>query len=143
MSNGLLTLVPYLDLVQKIEPMASTGEITEMVGLLIESRGPSVAAGSFCEVRSASGKVIRTQVVGFRNGRVLSIPLEETDGVQLGDNVIARSEDSRVVALCARAERVSKAAQLDDRARAEDAEGEAQPQFLRGGIECRQPLQRV
>jgi FliI/YscN family ATPase len=40
--------------------------------------------------------LIRTQVVGFRNGRVLSMPLEETDGLQLGDVVCARSEEARV-----------------------------------------------
>src|SRR5437867_1028503 len=35
---------------------------------------------------------IRGQVVGFRNGRVLSMPLEEAVGLQLGDRVIAREE---------------------------------------------------
>jgi flagellum-specific ATP synthase len=31
-------------------------------------------------------------VIGFRNGRVLSMPLEETDGLQLGDKLIARQD---------------------------------------------------
>ena len=70
--------------------------MTEVVGLLIESRGPSAAIGDFCEVQTSSGRRIRTQVIGFRNGRVLSMPLEETDGLQLGDTVVARSEDARV-----------------------------------------------
>ena len=96
MTTAPLTLSPYLELLDTIDPLVWTGEITEMVGLLIESRGPLAASGNFCEVRSQSGRAIRTQVVGFRNGRVLSIPLEETDGVQLGDKVVARSEDSRV-----------------------------------------------
>ena len=96
MTTEHLTLSPYCDLLETIDPLVWTGEITEMVGLLMESRGPLAASGNFCEVHSRAGKVIRTQVVGFRNGRVLSIPLEETDGVQLGDKVIARSEDSRV-----------------------------------------------
>ena len=73
-----------------------TGQVTEVVGLLVESRGPSVAIGDFCEVRTASGRRIRTQVIGFRNGRVLSMPLEEIDGLQLGDPLAARSEDARV-----------------------------------------------
>jgi FliI/YscN family ATPase len=33
-------------------------------------------------------------VIGFRNGRVLSLPLEEMDGLQLGDQVIARKNDA-------------------------------------------------
>ena len=64
--------------------------MTDVVGMLIESRGPAVALGDFCEIESASGRSIRTQVAGFRDGRVLSIPLEETDGLQLGATVVAR-----------------------------------------------------
>lgn len=94
--ESALSLESYAALLDNIDPLVWTGEITEMVGLLIESRGPAVPAGSFCEVRSQSGRIIRTQVVGFRNGRVLAIPLEETDGMQLGDKVVARSEGSRV-----------------------------------------------
>jgi len=73
-----------------------SGVVTELVGLLIESRGPAAPIGSFCEILASSGKRIRTQVVGFRNGHVLSIPLEETDGLQLGDRIVARLEDARV-----------------------------------------------
>ena len=70
--------------------------MTEVVGLLVESRGPAVAIGDFCEIRAANGRRIRTQVIGFRDGRVLSMPLEEIDGLQLGDPVAARSDDARV-----------------------------------------------
>ena len=35
-------------------------------------------------------------MIGFRDGRVLSMPLEEIDGLQLGDTLSARSEDARV-----------------------------------------------
>ena len=36
----------------------------------------------------ATAASIRTQVIGFRDGRVLSMPLEETDGLQLGDPIV-------------------------------------------------------
>jgi FliI/YscN family ATPase len=70
--------------------------VTELVGLLIESHGPNVAVGDFCELEATGGRRIRAQVIGFRNGRVLSMPLEEIDGLQLGDLVVARSEEARV-----------------------------------------------
>jgi FliI/YscN family ATPase len=72
------------------------GYITELTGLLIESTGPAVAVGDFCEIQTMTGRGIRTQVIGFRNGRVLSMPLEETDGLQLGDPIVARSEQARI-----------------------------------------------
>jgi flagellum-specific ATP synthase len=77
-----------------IEMLPWIGEVTEMVGLLIASRGPVVSIGDFCEIRTSSGRTIRSQVIGFRNDRVLSLPLEEMDGLQLGDRVIARKEDA-------------------------------------------------
>ena len=79
-----------------IELLPWVGEVTEMVGLLIASRGPVASIGDFCEVRTASGRTIRSQVVGFRNERVLSMPLEEIDGLQLGDRVIARKNESQL-----------------------------------------------
>jgi FliI/YscN family ATPase len=91
-----ISLLPYLNDLSKLSTLRWTGEVTQMVGLLIESRGPNVAIGDFCEVLTAAGRPIRTQVVGFRNGRVLSMPLEDTDGLQLGNPVAARSEDARV-----------------------------------------------
>ena len=89
-------LSSYLNYVSTVDPLQWTGEVTDVVGMLIESRGPAVALGDFCEIETGSGRSIRTQVAGFRDGRVLSIPLEETDGLQLGATVVARSEDSRV-----------------------------------------------
>ena len=91
-----ISLAPYHAELERVSPMRWSGQVVQVVGLLIESRGPSVAIGDFCEVATAAGRRIRTQVIGFRDGHVLSMPLEETDGLQLGDPVLARSEDSRV-----------------------------------------------
>jgi len=77
-----------------IELMPWMGEVTEMVGLLIASRGPVASIGDFCEVRTSSGRSIRSQVIGFRNERVLSMPQEEIDGLQLGDRVLSRKDDA-------------------------------------------------
>jgi flagellum-specific ATP synthase len=93
--TGRIDLRPYFEAVDAVPALRWTGQVTEMVGLVVESRGPSVAIGDFCEVM-AGGRPIRTQVIGFRNGRVLAMPLEETGGVQLGDTVVARGEAARV-----------------------------------------------
>ena len=91
-----ISLEPYLGDLEHLSPLRWTGEVTEVVGLLVESRGPNVGIGDFCEVITTENRRIRTQVIGFREGRVLSMPLEETDGLQLGDVVEARPEESRV-----------------------------------------------
>jgi FliI/YscN family ATPase len=94
-TNGI-DLNPYIAGVRRLELLPWTGEVVELVGLLVASRGPAVAMGDFCEVVTSSGRRIRTQVIGFRDDNVLSMPLEELDGIQLHDRIIARSQDARV-----------------------------------------------
>ncbi|MDR3700481.1 MAG: FliI/YscN family ATPase [Candidatus Sulfopaludibacter sp.] len=94
--NESVSLAAYFEELDRASPLQWTGQVTQVIGLLIESRGPSAAIGDFCEVLASSGRPIRTQVIGFRNGRVLSMPLEEIDGLQMGDPICARSQDSGV-----------------------------------------------
>ncbi|MBZ5583369.1 MAG: FliI/YscN family ATPase [Acidobacteriia bacterium] len=91
-----LSLEAYRNEVERLPTLRWTGEVTDVVGLLIESRGPQAAIGDFCEIAAANGRAIRSQVIGFRNGRVLSMPLEEIDGLSAGDPVEARSDEARV-----------------------------------------------
>jgi flagellum-specific ATP synthase len=89
-------LARYITAVPNMETMSYGGEVIEMAGLVVESIGPAVAIGDFCEIRSSGGRRVRTQVIGFRNGRVLSMPLEETGGLELGNAVVARPGAGRV-----------------------------------------------
>jgi len=89
-------LAHYATLLNRLEPVRMEGEVVELVGLIVESRGPAAAIGEFCEIRTRCGRAIRTQVIGFRDGRVLSMPLEETDGLSLGDAIVARGGESEI-----------------------------------------------
>jgi flagellum-specific ATP synthase len=91
-----MNLSVYYEKLARTETCRWIGQVTELVGLLVESNGPSAGVGDFCEINTQSGRVIRTQVIGFRDGRVLSMPLEETDGLHLGDPITARTEDARM-----------------------------------------------
>ncbi|HVN04279.1 MAG TPA: FliI/YscN family ATPase [Bryobacteraceae bacterium] len=91
---GILT--PYLAAVESLDPMLRVGEVVEMAGMLVESVGPAAAIGDFCEIEAAGGRRLRSQVIGFRDGRVLSMPLEETGGIELGNRVVARRDAARL-----------------------------------------------
>ena len=93
-----MNLAPYHQKLARIETYRWTGTVTELVGLLVESNGPAVGVGEFCEITTQDGRLIRTQVIGFRDGRVLSMPLEATDGLHLGDPITARKDDARMEA---------------------------------------------
>ena len=85
----------YIQEVPRIDSFRRTGEVTELVGLLVQSRGPDAPVGSFCEIETLNGP-IRAQVVGFSNGRTLCMPMEEINGVQLGSTVVARESAARI-----------------------------------------------
>ena len=91
-----LDIAPHIEWVLGTETVRWTGKVVEVVGLLIESAGPAVAVGDFCEILSSDGHSVRTQAIGFRNGRVLSMPFEEVGGLSLGDRVVARKGAARV-----------------------------------------------
>ncbi len=91
-----MNLDRYLAAVEQTDTMLWTGKVAQLIGLLVESEGPAAAVGDFCEAVVSGGRRIRTQVIGFRDGRLLSMPLEETDGLQLGDTIIARKQAARV-----------------------------------------------
>jgi FliI/YscN family ATPase len=86
----------YIERVETIESWRWGGAVTQLIGLLVESQGPSAAIGDFLEIATSAGRIVRAQVIGFREGRVLSMPLEETDGLQPGDTIVSRREDALV-----------------------------------------------
>lgn len=80
----------------RLDPVLLYGTVVRTAGLLIESEGPAAAVGDFCEILTRAGGRIRTQVIGFRDGRILSMPLEETSGLQPGDRIVARPQAARL-----------------------------------------------
>ena len=96
MPDNKVSLAPYISDLDQMDLVPWSGEVTATAGLLVESQGPAAAVGDFCEISAGNGRTIRTQVIGFRNGRVLAMPLDEPDGLQLGSRVVARPQDARL-----------------------------------------------
>ncbi|MBE5949100.1 MAG: flagellar protein export ATPase FliI [Lachnospiraceae bacterium] len=62
------------------------GRVVKMVGLTIESLGPDANLNDLCIIRSAENKnqVVFSEVVGFRDRRVLLMPYGSMDGIGPG-----------------------------------------------------------
>jgi FliI/YscN family ATPase len=90
-------IVKYRGLLDRMDTCRWTGHVAEMVGLIVESEGPAAAIGDFCEIHTRGAGTIRAQVTGFRNGRVMLVPLEEHTGLQAGDLVVSRPEDAKIM----------------------------------------------
>jgi len=75
---------------QNIDPIRFNGKITQVIGLVMESQGPHAKLGELCYVypRMQGEHPIPAEVVGFRSGSVLLMPLGEMQGVSPGCEVV-------------------------------------------------------
>ena len=81
---------PYLEALRSVDPVRMNGKVTQVIGLTVESEGPDASVGDVCLIYPAkSGKPIRAEVVGFRNNRVLLMPLGELHAVAPGCDVVS------------------------------------------------------
>ena len=80
----------YLETAERTDPIKCTGRISRVQGLLIESRGPQAVIGEICRIEAPKGRgLIRAEVVGLRDEIVQLMAFEETDGIEVGNRVIA------------------------------------------------------
>lgn len=87
----------YLNIVRKTASMKLNGKITEIIGLVIEAQGPSVNLGELCHIHPRNGKEpIPAEVVGFRQNRVLLMPIGEMHGLGPGCDVVSAQQTLKV-----------------------------------------------
>lgn len=68
--------------------LRSTGRVTRVVGLMLESQGPFAAVGDRCEVElQGPSRSVPAEVVGFRDRSLLLMPLGSTEGLLPGARV--------------------------------------------------------
>lgn len=64
------------------------GKIDKVVGMMVESIGPTTSVGEVCRIYSPDGQqTAYAEVVGFRENRVLLMPYQELTGVAPGSLV--------------------------------------------------------
>jgi flagellum-specific ATP synthase len=89
-------LAPHLKKLDSIEPWRRRGEVCDVAGLVVRSKGPLAAVGDLCEITLGHGRRILSQVVGFQDNLVLSMPLDDPDGLVAGNPITVRSEKNSV-----------------------------------------------
>ena len=73
------------------------GRVSELIGLIIEATGLQAEIGEVCLVGGArSADAVATEVVGFREGKTLLMPLGELQGIGPGTTVEATGTAFRV-----------------------------------------------
>ncbi|RKX32263.1 MAG: EscN/YscN/HrcN family type III secretion system ATPase, partial [Verrucomicrobia bacterium] len=85
------------DRVSHSQTLEHIGRVAQVTGLLIESNGPQAKLGDVCEIVSEEfGLTVFAEVVGFREHRVLLMPLGDMDGIHPGCEVRLRRQRNAI-----------------------------------------------
>ena len=86
-----VSLDRFADRLSRTDPLPITGRVVRTVGLVVESRGPRARVGEICELVGEPGtRPLPLEVVGFREGALLTVPLGGTSGIRPGDRIVSR-----------------------------------------------------
>lgn len=75
-------------IIENSAPIKKIGRIIEIIGLTIVADGPVSSIGDLCHIIQESGEIIYSEVVGFREDRVLLMPLGSIEGLCAGAKVV-------------------------------------------------------
>jgi len=85
-----ISLNKYKDGLLKLDLIKYTGYVSQVIGLTIESIGPAVKLGEICKIYTLKGaEPILAEAVGFKEKKVLLMPLGEMEGIGPGSKVEA------------------------------------------------------
>jgi flagellum-specific ATP synthase len=63
------------------------GKVSQVVGNLVETAGPPCSIGDLMKIETQQGQSLPCEVVGFRDGRSLLMPMGSPNGLTLGSKV--------------------------------------------------------
>lgn len=87
----------YAERIDQARTVKHYGKVTQVVGLVIESAGPTISIGRLCTIENFdNGKKIYAEVVGFKHDRLLLMPLGPINGITPGAIVTSTSEQLRI-----------------------------------------------
>ncbi len=86
-------LAQAVEQLRHVNPVRVSGRVTDVIGLVIEGTGPGLPIGGVCLIeRRDGGESIAAEVVGFRQNRVLLMPLGDVAGIEPGNRIVVARE---------------------------------------------------
>ncbi|GAK38509.1 flagellum-specific ATP synthase [Paenibacillus sp. TCA20] len=87
----------YIDQLKHLDPIRINGKVTQVIGLMVESEGPDASIGDVCLIYpSQSSAPLKAEVVGFRDNKVLLMPLGDLQSIGPGCDVVGTGKPLNV-----------------------------------------------
>ena len=82
-----MLLQSYVTRLQGMSPLRGFGTVVQANAVSVEAEGIRCALGDSCEIVAGTGQRHAAEVIGFRGGRVIAMPLETVQGIRFGDRL--------------------------------------------------------
>ncbi len=83
----------YIETAESTRTLWQDGKVVEVIGLVVASTGPTTSVGELCEIYPhPDAEPVLAEVVGFRENKVLLMPLGELSGINPGSLVVATGD---------------------------------------------------
>lgn len=86
----------YIKTVEDFDPIAYIGYVSAVSGKQIVSNGPVARIGEICTIKFRNGKEIFAEVVGLDKKQVLLTPYADTEGIEIGCEVVGSGKTLQV-----------------------------------------------
>lgn len=86
----------YIKTVEDFDPIAYIGYVSAVTGKQIVSNGPVARIGEICTIKFKNGKEIFAEVVGLDKKQVLLTPYGDTEGIEIGCEVVGSGKTLQV-----------------------------------------------
>ncbi|WP_303675058.1 FliI/YscN family ATPase [Vampirovibrio chlorellavorus] len=96
--NLNLDMDALLNLMDKADPYPQVGLVDQVIGLVIESKGPKAKIADVCLIETGDPfmPTVPAEVVGFKEGKILLMPLGELGNLSPGARVFNTGHSFRV-----------------------------------------------
>lgn len=89
MATLKLDPMKYIEHMRPIDPVRVNGKVTQVIGLTVESEGPDASIGDVCYIYpTKASKPLKAEVVGFRDNKLILMPLGELASIGPGCDVV-------------------------------------------------------
>lgn len=86
----MIDFAKYHHRLAQANPIRVHGKVTEIIGLVVEGHGPAASIGELCGIfPGGDTPPLPAEVVGFKKGKVLLMPLQSIQGLSPGCKIVS------------------------------------------------------
>ena len=93
----MIDFARYHRLLDQANPIRIYGKVSEIIGLVVEGHGPAASIGELCGIfPGGADQPLPAEVVGFKKGKVLLMPLQSIQGLSPGCKIVSLGRKASV-----------------------------------------------